>query len=332
MKTRNVVTNLFVTTWLFSEEKMRLAHSLLFGIIICLLTVSLAYGQSFQTDERPHEALVSEGTQPAQRPKLSPGAEEIARTIRVVPLIERFYDLPERDRGMGGGVMSLEAMSLRQQITESVVSAGLEVDGLVTEIDSELAEIGVVRAQLEDRRDRALAIGNLATIVAGGATGVIGTAMQFSDGTSKAGNVIGVAGGAVSTVLSLVGLRQQRGGKLPLGVAPNMLAKLLDRPTEFHSDYPEEVWTYLNSAPPTEPGDGTRRERLIKQWTDTGRLEPGDTRKAQHKLELLTSAASDQRPLTIDLLNDRAAMLADLRARVALMKRDLSKLMLALRS
>jgi hypothetical protein len=111
-----------------------------------------------------------------------------------------------------------------------------------------------------------------------------------------------------------------------------MLAKLFDLEPEFHSDYPNEVLTYLNDAPPSEPGNGTRRERLIKQWTDTGRLEPGATPKAQHKIELLTSSASDQRPLTIDLLNDRAAMLADLRATVGLIKRDLSKLVLALRS
>src|SRR5215510_5632303 len=300
-----------------SEEKMRLTHSLLIGIVICLSTTSVAYGQSLPTDETAREALVASGTQPAQRPKLSPGAEEIARTIGVTSLLERFYDLPERDRGAGGGAMTLEALSLRQQITE---------------IDSELAQISVVRSQLEDRRDHALAISNLANIVTSGGTGVIGTALQFSAGTTNAGNIIGVAGGAVSTVLSLVGLRQQHGGKLPLGVSPNMLAKLFDRPTEFHSDYPNEVWTYLNAAPPAEPGAGTRRERLVKQWVDTGRVDTGDTHKAQHKIELLTSGVSDQRPLAIDLLNDRAAMLADVRARVALMKRDLSKLLLALRS
>jgi len=311
---------------------MRLTHSLLSGVFICLMTAPLACGQSLQDGGAAREASVATGTQPAQRPKLSPGAEEIARTIRVAPLIERFYDLPERDRGMEGGVMSMEALSLRQQITESVVSAGLEVDGLITEIDSELAQISVVRAQLEDRRDRALAVGNLANIITSGGTGVVGTALQFSAGTTNAGNIIGVAGGAVSTVLSLIGLRQQHGGKRPLGVSPNMLAKLFDRAPEFHSDYPEEAWTYLNAAPPTEPGNGTRRERLIKQWTDAGRIEAGDTRKAQQKIELLTSGVSDQRPLSIDLLNDRAAMLADLRARVALMKRDLSKLLLALRS
>jgi hypothetical protein len=195
---------------------MRLTNSLLSYVFVFLITAPLACGQSL-----PAGVAAS-----AQQPKLSPGAEEIARTIGVVPLIERFYGLPELERGVGGGVMSMEAMSLRQQITENVVGAGLEVDGMITEIDSELAEISAVRAQLEDRRDRALAIGNLANIVTGGATGVVGTAMQLSDATTKAGNIIGVAGGAVSTVLSLVGLRQQRGGKLPLGVTPNMLAKL----------------------------------------------------------------------------------------------------------
>src|SRR5262249_37585787 len=98
------------------EEKMRLAHSLLVGIVICLLFASLAYGQSVPTDEKAHEAVVASGTQPTQKPKLSPGAEEIAHTIGVVQLIERFYDLPEHDRGVGGSVMSLEALSLRQQI------------------------------------------------------------------------------------------------------------------------------------------------------------------------------------------------------------------------
>src|SRR5262245_35037983 len=158
---------------------MRLAHSLFFAIVICLLTTPLAYGQSLPPDEKAHEAVVVAGPHPAQRPKLSPGAEEIAHTIGVVQLIERFYDLPEHDRGAGGGVMSLEALSLRQQITESVVGAELEVDGLITEIDSELAQISVVRSQLEDRRDHALAISNLANIVASGGTGVIGTALQF---------------------------------------------------------------------------------------------------------------------------------------------------------
>jgi hypothetical protein len=47
---------------------------------------------------------------------------------------------------------------------------------------------------------------------------------------------------------------------------------------------------------------------------------------------LFTPALVYGQTLTIDLLDDRGAMLADVRAQVSLIKRDLSKLMLALRS
>jgi hypothetical protein len=317
---------------------MQLSRSTFFGVIIGLLAMApLVSGQS-----SPVTAEITQGQgqgqgqqsrqQAGQQAELSPGAEEIARTIGVEPLIERFRHLPEHDRGLEGGVMSLEALSLRQEITESIVGASLEVDGLVSEIDSELERISTVRAQLEARRDHAQAINSLATIIAGGATGVAGTSMQFSDSTSQLGNAIGVAGGGVSTILSLIGLRQQRGGKLPLGVAPNMLAKIFDRQPEFHSDYPKEIWSYLNALPPTDAAHRTRREQLIKQWTDAGRIEVRTAPKTQSKIELLTSGVSNQRPLTIDLLDDRTAMLMDVRAMVSLMKRDLSKLLLALRS
>ena len=267
-----------------------------------------------------------------QAQSLSPGATEVAKEIGVTPLLERLMKLSDSERGAGGGVMSAEALSLRQQITETVVSASLEIDGTVAEIDSELGQIAAVRSVLEARRDRALAIGTIANIVAGGATGVLGTALQFKDTTAKAGNIIGVAGGGVATFLSVIGIRQQRGGKQALGIAPNMLAKIFDRPAEFHSEYPEEIWTYLNAIAPTETSNETRRAQLLKQWTATGRIDDVTSPKSIKKLELLTSGVSQQRKLSLEVLADRAAMLNDVRAKISLMKRDLSKLMLALRT
>jgi hypothetical protein len=63
-----------------------------------------------------------------------------------------------------------------------------------------------------------------------------------------------------------------------------------------------------------------------------GRIDPIETPRGRQKVQFLTSSVSAQRALTIDLLADRAAMLSDVRATVSLMKRDLSKLMLAMKS
>ena len=108
-----------------------------------------------------------------QTPTLSPGANEVAREIGVMKLIERLYQLPERDRGVGDGIMSLEALSLRQEISETVLSTSLDVDGVIAEIDNETAKLDSIRSELESKRDHAQKINNIASIVTGGALGVV---------------------------------------------------------------------------------------------------------------------------------------------------------------
>ena len=263
--------------------------------------------------------------------KLSPGANQVARLIGVCELIERLQSLPTRERGPGTE-MSLDAMKLRQQITETVLTASLEADGVIAELDSEAEKLASIRGFLESRRDRALQIGTIANIVAAGAGGILGTALQFGDNTASAGNWIGIAGNSISTMLSLIGLRQQQGGKYALRESPNMLAPLFGRESEYHASYPDAIWKYLNEATPTEPQKGTRAERLRKEWAEFGRIDEKPSAKGTNKITFLTSRSSEGRKLTIDLLSDRAAMLADVKVWVELMKRDMSKLMLALRA
>jgi hypothetical protein len=265
---------------------------------------------------------------PQRRIELSPGAREVAAVIGVAPLLERLEQAP----GRTNGILSLEALSLRQEITEAVIRAALEVDGVTAEIDNELANIAGVRAQLEARRDRVLLINNLASLVTGGIAGIAGTALQFSENTQTTGNIIGVTGSAISTGLSFIGLRAQQGGKLTLASTPNMLARVLGEEAGAHSDYPAEVWAYLSDVPPTSGTGDTRRVELMKQWTAAKQISGDKSPKAEQRIKELTSSSARPVKVTIDLLNDRAAMLADVKAKVALMKCDMSKLMLALKT
>jgi hypothetical protein len=264
--------------------------------------------------------------------KLSPGATEVARLIGVTPLLERLQHLSKTEEEGAGSNLSPEALTLRQQITEAVLGTSLEVDGVIAEIDNEVAQSSEIIAFLASRRDHAIGVNALSNIVSGGGLGIAGSALQLNESTNKLGNAVGIAAGSVTTVLSVIGLRQQHGGRRSLGIAPNMLAKIFDRPPEFHSDYPEEIWNYLNNKPPSESGSETRRQRLIKRWTELGRMESLETPNGQQKVDFLTSSVSSRRALSIDLLADREAMLSDVRASVSLMKRDLGKLVLALRT
>ena len=296
-------------------------------IAMLILSCELVLGQTAFHDRA---AQVSAATIPVtdlQNLNLSPGAQEVAAELGLMTSLERLFHLSEGERC---GAPTLEALTLRQSISERVLSASLEIDGAFAEIDYELGRIEGVRNQLDERRDRALKINNLAGVVTSGLSGVVSTALQFKDSTMQAGNAVGVGAGAFSTFLSILGIRQQAGGRQTLNSITNMLAKIFNRPPKEHSDYPQVVWLYLSAKPPTESGPESRIDRLKNQWVKDGRID-SDPSRAAKKIDLLTDTSRSPQKMSLDLLNDRAAMLGDVRVRVSLMKRDLSKLLLATR-
>ena len=227
--------------------------------------------------------------------------------------------------------MSLEELGLRQEISERVMAVSLDVDGVLAEISQEQARINEVSTSLQGRRDKGVNLASLASLVTGSGVGVAVNALQFSNSTANVGNGIGVGSGVASTVLSLIGIRLQRGPASPIGSAPNMLAVPLGRNPVLYSDYPDHVLAYLNRVPPGENQErGTRLEQLMHEWTMLGRLDPPTTPKGKKEVDLMTSSQNARLKLRIDDLGNRAIMLADVAGRVSLMKRDLAELMRSL--
>ena len=151
--------------------------------------------------------------------------------------------------------------------------------------------------------------------------------MQFSDSTKGAGNIIGFAAGGISTLLSFHSIRQQRSGKRPAWVLPDMLSPFFGVSQEQQGRYPNAIWAYLNSAPPGTPSQASRRERILAEWLKAGRFSSLDSPEGKAKIALLTDTNAANKKLSIDLLSERSAMLADVRDEISLMKRDLYNLL-----
>ena len=263
-----------------------------------------------------------------QELRLSAEATQVGDQTNITSLIERL-----RAGLAAGSPMTVETLALRQEITEKVLAASLDIDSVNAVIDSEIESIRAIRSDLQSRRDKAQNIINVASLATGGALGVVNTALQFNSNTVNLGNGIGVGGGAASVVLSVIGLHQ-RGGRRPLGDSPRMLARLFGRQPNaseaIPSTYPEEVWSYLNSAAPSEPAKGTRREQLIAKWRDEGRVKQDGSSKSEWKIDALSGTIPQSRKLSIGELDDRVAMLLDVRAQISLMKRDLGAILRSL--
>ncbi len=287
---------------------------------IALLTVASTWPAIAQNQQT--SAQVEARTNGETTLRLSPEAVQVADEIEVTSLLERL-------RGVAGTSTRFETLAVRQEVTEKILLASLDVDSVNAIIDAEVEQLRAIRSDLQAQRDKAQNIINIASLITGGALGVVNTALQFNSKTANLGNGIGVAGGTASVVLSVIGIRPQ-GGRRALGDSSRMLARFFGLQTgtseAIQSAYPEEVWAYLNSVQPSQPTKGTRREQLIAKWRREGRLTQSPS-KSKNNIAGLSGNISQSRKLSISDLDDRVAMLQDVSAQVSLMKRELSEIL-----
>src|SRR5579864_6715551 len=266
--------------------------------------------------------------QDTDRFKLSPPALQAARIIGADSLLATLSSLTAAQDLAATGI-SLEELALHQQITEAVVVASLDVDFVIDQIDNERAQIVELQSILLARRQRALGTTNLATLALSTGLGAVSGVLQFSDTTKGPGNAIGFAAGGLSTLLSFHSLRQQHSGARPEWALPSMLAPFFSEPQE-RSEYPADIWAYLDTA--SEGASQTsRREQLLIQWRRAGRFPPLDSPQSKPKIALLTGTDAADKKLNVDLLSERAAMLADVSDEVSAMKRALGEILREIR-
>jgi hypothetical protein len=253
----------------------------------------------------------------SQRPAL----ESTAHLIGVQSEIDRLQKLsvsPAPDRW--------QVLWLHQHISEQVMAASLQVDATIAQIDNEIALSNELRGYLSDRRDRVVSRANLLSSLVGGAVSTVSSGLGLSDNLSKPSNAVGVAAGAFSTGFALIGIHARNGGSMPFDFPSNMLAEFFDRPTLPNSTYLPIVWTFLNEGTPLLPPGVSRRQDLLQTWVRVKRIDSLESKEIDH----LTSQPSELLKLSIDDLEDRAAMLQDVRARISYLKRDLGALLASL--
>jgi hypothetical protein len=259
----------------------------------------------------------------AQTPPPSPPpSEAIAQLIGVQPQIAQLQQL-----AAGATPDRWQLLWLHQYISERVMSASLQVDATIAQIDNEIARANEVRGFLSDRRDRTVTRANLLSALIGGGLGATSSGLQLSSSLTRPAAGVGIAAGAFSSGIAIIGIHAQPGKTHPFDFNSNMLAEIFDRPTLPDSRYPETVWTFLNQTAPNTPSDLTRMQQLLQTWVNVKRIDSlADSTKIDH----VTSQPSDLYKLTIDDFEDRAAMLQDVRARISFLKRELGTLLASL--
>lgn len=220
---------------------------------------------------------------------------------------------------------------LRQDLLEMLFTAELEVRTANARLDEEIALADELRAKLEERRDKALNLTAGANLLTGAFNGVGGNSLDFSEKLALPAKILDVVEGGITVALAGMALKQQAGERKVSRPIGGMLARLFEGGS--NTDFPTTVWTFLNTVPADGSTAGaTRKDVLINEWVRQGVIRRGRA-KWEHRLNHITGTANlDRHRLTISVLEDRAAMLHDLRAAISKMDECLLNIMRVVRS
>jgi hypothetical protein len=276
-----------------------------------------------------HAHMQCQNTQAAETANAS--ASPVADTARLIGVSAEIEELRKlRESNPADLAQRWRTLWLHQHIYERVTVVQLEGDATTAAIDNEIARSAEVRGYLADKRDRNVTRANLLSALFGGGLGATSAGLQLSSKQTNATVATGISGGAVSAGLATYGIHAQRGATRILDAESNMLAAFFGRPESPSSHYPPVVWQFLGEVARSDPDHLTRRERLIRTWLELKRLDSLETPPGKVKIEHVTSMPVEQLRLTIDDLEDRMAMLQDVRAKLSYLKRDLAALLMSL--
>jgi hypothetical protein len=202
---------------------------------------------------------------------------------------------------------------MRQQITERILLASLEVSAVAALLDSE-EERAEQAAKLLAERERALTTALTAIAIGVGAAGAVAVGLSGRE-------EIGIATGATEAAIGVVLLRGRK--KVHFAHPKNPLRDFWFGRRQS-SSFPASLWAYFEDTPSeADPGQNVRPE-LMRTWSHLYGLHDGSGKPGAKTAALLFGSGGTY---TKDDLRLRADLLDQLEAVVSRMHEELRTLL-----
>jgi len=227
---------------------------------------------------------------------------------------------------------SMHLLEIREDVREVIEQTRMEIDYTDAEFSREEAVYSELLQAYTDARDTRVDRINAYGFRTNGILWAVGEALDIPTYASPKyaipSGAIGIVAGLVPSAFSLYALRQEKGGKFERDPHPNMLSKVFGYQVPPEIDYPDSIWTWLNSTPPIGT-DKSRLKFLLAIWQNDINIHHFSVKPTKQQLDVLT--ATCQNDLTIRVISDRLVMIRALRAVILGITRPLLELLLVLR-
>lgn len=283
------------------------------------------------------EAPLRDGGSAAARAKI----EQIAEISGTGPVMLELREVQSEIKRLPAGSSQRDALInrliyLRGKLVQYLETTSLEVNSVKAAVELAIAKVDDSRAKIVERRARVLKRNSIVNFISGGVTKMVGYSIALAD-INMPTNLLEIVDGGIQSSLSGLAVKEQEEEKHFSQNVPSLLLTVINGNNDETQDYPHGVWKYLDSralggeAIVSESADKeagketeTRREKLMAAWTASGMI----TRHQAPKQKGVSPAARVcvVKSVSAQLLEDRAAMLSDLKSVVSQMNNSLMQL------
>jgi hypothetical protein len=266
---------------------------------------------------------------------LPPVLLQVARFTGALPIMQVIEalqrDLKQSNLAVSDPIVYLakrqKLIYLREKLNNILETSNLEVNAARGQIEGLMSELQTQQAKMVEKRARTLRRNTIINFVSGGITKLVGYSIALG-GNDTTSNILEIFDGGVQCGLSGTVIKDLHSESRVVGKMPVMLTQL-DRADDPDGIYPRQVWNYLNESSSGNAGLA-RREELTKNWESRGFYEHHTKFKNLKENSNLQGHLALAR-ITPQLLDDRQAMLSELRSTVSEMHASLMELSLRIK-
>lgn len=263
---------------------------------------------------------------------LSPNAIQLAKDLNLYTQLKSVSDAG--DFPSGTLEQRVSRLETRERVSELLRKFELEVAFVLSEIYDEQSLYNEQLVTIGGERDKLIAITNAASFGTNGILWAICESLAIPTNThpnyTVSSGIIGILAGIVPSIASALTLKEVNGSKHSAPADANMLAKIFDRPVRPHNDYPDAVWTFLDTAPADGDTTKRRREQIIDRWVADNNIPAFTDRKSAAQIDIVTASTPLRKQLTMSVLSTRLNMLQQLASEIFKMNRLLLELEMVL--
>lgn len=256
---------------------------------------------------------------------LSPQAQEVARDLGITGDIEKLLEAMDN---APDEKPTLETLDLRSRLLEKILISEFEIRNVLSKIDQEATFINELRDVLEDSRETRVQKNAVANFMITGSFEILAAALELGgEGMRVPATLNAMLGNIAQVGISAASLRLVRGERVTDPVGDMLIPVLTGHPDPRY--YPESIWEYVTD--PNVPGGPTRVQQLIDRWVRLKKVEVVSTKSGTTTIRVRTAPKRRTNTNTIASLEDRALMLADVRALISQMDGPLLEILLWIR-